>query len=96
MKTTRRNTYATIIWNAWLRLGFIGLWFAAMAFAAYYGLLIHAFIGFASLTILTYLTVKQANARMNYLKKKRIRQLSNYHVGEDYMEVFDSTKRNSL
>lgn len=96
MKTTRENTCTPIIWNSWLRLMMVALWFAAMSIAAYYGLIVHAFVGFASLTVLAYLTIRQANARMNYLKKKRVRQLGNYNAGEGYMEIFDSNKRSDL
>ena len=93
MKATVEKTYTARIWQTYLRFGGIAIWFIIMSFAAYGGLFIHAFIGFSALTILAYLTIRQANARMNYLKKKRIKQLSNYHVGEDYMKVFDSNNQ---
>lgn len=96
MKTTEEKTYSPTIWNTYMRFSAIAIWFIVMAFAAYGGLFIHAFIGFSALTILTYLTIRQANARFNYMRKKRIKQLGNYHIGEDYMKVFDSNDRANL
>ena len=92
MKTTEAKTQIPTLWYTYLRFSAIGVWFLIMSFAAYMGLFIHAFIGFSALTVLTYQLIKQANARMNYLRKKRVKQLSNYHVGEEYMKVFDSNR----
>lgn len=96
MKTTEEQNHTPTIWNTYLRFGSIAIWFIVMAFAAYGGLFIHAFVGFSALTILTYLSIRQANARFNYLRKKRIKQLGNYQVGEDYMKVFDSNDGEQL
>ena len=93
MKTTARKTYTPSIWNTYFRFGAIGLWFVMMSYAAYGALFIHAFIGSAAMTVLTYLSIKQAKARATYLSKRRVKQLSNYHVGEDYMKIFDSNEQ---
>ena len=95
MRTTEDNKYSASLRRTYIRLGAISIWFIVMSFAAYGGLLIHAFIGFAALTTLTYLTIKQANARAKYFEKKRIKQLSNYHLGEEYMNVFKSPEKKS-
>ena len=96
METTNKKNYLPTIWRTYLRYLAITFWFLVMMFAAYSGLFIHAFLGFASLTVLTYLTIKQADARLKYLKKKRLQQLSNYNAREDYMSVFSPDEDENL
>lgn len=92
MITTLKESYRISVIRTILRFSIIGIWFIIMVYASYMGLFIHAFIGMLSLIVLTFLTIKQFEARARYYKKKREQAARNYHVGEDYLEIFSANK----
>lgn len=94
MRTTFNSNKKKYTRKSLVLLGIIAGWLVIIFFAAIEGngVIINALAGLSAISLVVYLAITAMIFRSDFLKNRRDKIASNYHVGEDYLKIFTANK----